>query len=114
MRQFAFDIFAGADKVLGIVVVLFNPGRHGEDIRVKDDVFRREAHLFGENFVSPAANFNFPLAGIGLAHFIKGHHHDGGAVAAHLFACWINGSTPSFIEMELTMPLPEYTSGPFR
>ena len=85
VRQFAFDIFAGADKVLGIVVVLFNPGRHGENIRVKDDVFRREAHLFGENFVRPAANFNFPLAGIGLAHFIKGHNHDGGAVAAHLF-----------------------------
>jgi hypothetical protein len=48
MRQLAFDVFAGADKVLGIVVVLFNTGRHGEDIRVKDNIFRREAHLFGE------------------------------------------------------------------
>ena len=85
VRQFAFDIFAGTDKVLGIVVVLFNSGRHGENIRVEDDVFRREAHLFGKNGVRPAANFNFTFTGIGLAHFIKGHHHDGSPVAAHLF-----------------------------
>ena len=85
MRQLSFDICAGFDKVHGIVVMLFDTGRHGENIRVKDDIFRRETHLFGENFVRPAANFNFPLAGIGLAHFIKGHHHHGGPVAAHLF-----------------------------
>ncbi len=81
MRQLAFDVFTSADKVLRVVVVLFNTGRHGEDIRVEDDVFRRETHLFGENFVGSAANFDFTLAGVGLALLIKGHHHHCRAVA---------------------------------
>ncbi len=61
--------------------MLFNTGRHGEDIRVEDDVFRRETHLFGENFVGSAANFDFTRAGIGLPLLIKGHHHHCRAVA---------------------------------
>ncbi len=65
MRQLAFNIFASADKVLRVVVVLFNTGRHGEDIRVEDDVFRREAHLFSQNPVRPTTNLDFTLAGIG-------------------------------------------------
>ena len=32
MRQLAFDVFAGADKVLRIVVMLFNTGRYRKDI----------------------------------------------------------------------------------
>lgn len=64
MRQLAFDVFTGTDKVLRVVVVLFNPGRHRENIRVENDVFRREAHLFGENLVRTAANLDFTRAGI--------------------------------------------------
>jgi hypothetical protein len=66
MRQLAFDVFAGADKVLRIVVVLFDTGRYRKDIGVKDDIFWREADLFGENFVSATANLNFAFAGVGL------------------------------------------------
>ena len=84
VRQLAFNVFTGADKVLRIVVVLFNAGGDGEDIGVKNNIFRREAHLFGQNLVRPAANFDFPRAGIGLANFIEGHHHHGSAVATHL------------------------------
>ncbi len=83
MRQLAFDVFAGPDKVLSIVVVLFDPGRHGKDIRVKDNVFRWEANLFGQNFVRAAADLNFALAGVSLTDLIEGHHHHGGTVAAH-------------------------------
>ena len=84
MGQFAFNVFTGADKVLRIVVVFFNTGGDSEDIGVKNNIFRRESHLFGQNLVCPAANFNFPRPGIGLAHFIKGHHHHGSTVATHL------------------------------
>ncbi len=66
MRQFAFDIFTRADKVLRVVVVLFNAGCDREDVRVEDDIFWREANLFGEDFVRPTANLDFPCAGIGL------------------------------------------------
>ena len=85
MRQLAFDVFAGTDKVLCVVVMFFNTGSYGEDVRVKDDVFRREAHLFGQNVVGAAANLNFALAGVGLAHFIKGHHHHCRTVTTHFF-----------------------------
>ncbi len=81
VRQLAFDVLTGADKVLRVVVVLFNTGGDGKDIRVEDDVFRREAHLFGENFVGSAANLNFAFAGVGLSLLVKSHHHHRGAVA---------------------------------
>ncbi len=48
MWQFAFDVFTRADKVLRVVVVLINTGRDSKDVRVEDDVFRREAYLFGK------------------------------------------------------------------
>ncbi|CNV29953.1 Uncharacterised protein [Salmonella enterica subsp. enterica serovar Bovismorbificans] len=81
VRQLAFDVFTSADKVLRVVVVLFNTGGDGKDIRVEDDVFRREAHLFSQNPVRPTANLDFTLAGIGLPLLIKSHHHHCGAIA---------------------------------
>ena len=85
VRQLAFDVLTGADKVLRVVVVLFNTGGDGKDIRVEDDVFRREAHLFSQNLVGATANLNFAFTGVGLAHFVKSHHHHGCAVAADFF-----------------------------
>ncbi|SSW84821.1 Uncharacterised protein [Klebsiella pneumoniae] len=96
MRQLALDVLARADKVLGVVVVLFDAGRHGEDVRVKDDVFRREAYLFGQYFVRAAANLNFTRASVGLAHFIKGHDHHGGTVAADLLRVMNKGINALF------------------
>ncbi len=85
MRQFALNVFTGADKILGVVVVLFNPGRYRENIGVENDVFRRETHLFGQNFISPAADFDFAFAGVGLADFIKRHYHHRRAIATYQF-----------------------------
>ncbi|MNL49959.1 hypothetical protein D3C87_1729340 [compost metagenome] len=85
VRQLAFDVFARADKVLRVVVVLFNTGRDGEDIGVEDDVFWRETDLFGQDLVRPTANFNLAFAGVCLADFIKRHHHHSGTVATHKF-----------------------------
>ncbi len=42
MRQLAFDVFAGADKVLCVVVMLFDTGGDGKDIGVEDNIFRRK------------------------------------------------------------------------
>jgi hypothetical protein len=39
------------DEVDGVVVVLLDPGRHGEDVGVEDDVFRREADLVDQDVV---------------------------------------------------------------
>ncbi|CCJ90122.1 hypothetical protein BN132_2050 [Cronobacter turicensis 564] len=83
MRQLAFNVFTRADKILRVVVVLIDACRHRKNIRVENNIFRREPDLFGEDVVRPAADFNFALAGIGLAHFVKRHHHHRGAVAAH-------------------------------
>lgn len=59
MRQFTFDVFTRADKVLCVIVVLFNASCDREDVRVEDDIFSREANLFGEDFVRPTANLDF-------------------------------------------------------
>ena len=85
MRQLAFDVFAGADKVLCVVVMLFDTGGDGKDIGVEDNIFRREADLFGEDFVGATANLNFTFAGVGLTNLVESHHHHRGAVAANQF-----------------------------
>ncbi|MGU0056126.1 hypothetical protein ACVXG7_11120 [Enterobacter hormaechei] len=103
MRQFAFNVFTRADEVLGVVVVLFDAGRDGEDVRVEDDVFRRKPTSSVKILVRAAANLNLALAGIGLTDFIEGHHHHGGPVATHQLRVVDKVSTP-FIEIELTMP----------
>jgi len=38
-----FDLFDRFDEIDGVVVVLFDTRCNGEDIRVEDDVFGREA-----------------------------------------------------------------------
>ncbi|VEA79530.1 Uncharacterised protein [Salmonella enterica subsp. arizonae] len=58
MRQFTFNIFTSADKVLRVVVVLVDTGRYGEDVWIENNVFRRETDLFGQNIVGTAANFD--------------------------------------------------------
>ncbi|MOA17810.1 hypothetical protein D3C78_1380790 [compost metagenome] len=85
MRQLAFDVFTRANKILRIIVVLFNAGRDGENIRIENNVFGWEADLFGQNLVGASANLNFALAGIRLTDLVKGHHHDGRAITAHKF-----------------------------
>ncbi len=83
MRQLALDVFTGADKVHGVVVVFINAGRHGEDIRVKNDIFRRETDLFRQDFISAAADLDFTRSRIRLSDLVKGHHHYRRAVTPH-------------------------------
>src|SRR5262249_4987515 len=70
----------GFDKVDGVIVVLLDAGRDGEDVRIENDVLRREAGLLGGGFVGAWANFDFSVGGIGPGAFVEGHDDDGCAV----------------------------------
>ena len=61
--------------------MLFNTRGNGENIRVKDDVFRRKTYIFGQNFVRTRAYFNFAFITVRLAFFIE-RHHDGCSTVA--------------------------------
>ena len=79
----AADDLGGLDKGLAILVMLFQTRGDGEDVGIEDDVFRREADLLDQYVIGALADFDLALARVGLAHFVKGHHHHGGAEAAH-------------------------------
>ncbi len=80
--QFVADVGAGVDEVHGVVVVFFDAGGHGEDVRVEDDVFRREADFVDQNVVGAFADLFLARFGVGLAGFVERHHHHRGAIAA--------------------------------
>jgi hypothetical protein len=51
----------GLDEVDGVVVVLLDAGGDGEDVRIEDDVFRREADLFDQQVVGAGADLDLAL-----------------------------------------------------
>ena len=79
MRQMRFDPAHGFNKVDGVTIVLRNTCRDGEDIRVENDVFGREA-IGDQQLVGAFADFRFAREGVRLAFFIKGHDDHGGAI----------------------------------
>jgi predicted GNAT family acetyltransferase len=66
-RQVRANPGAGLDEVDGVVVVLFDAGGDGEDVRVEDDVLGRESRLLGEQPVGARADFGLAGVGVGLA-----------------------------------------------
>ncbi len=81
MRQLRLDVARGLDEIAAVVVVLLDAGGDGEDVRVEDDVFRREADLFGQYPVGALADLDLARAGVGLTLLVEGHDDDSGAVA---------------------------------
>ena len=84
--QVLFDPAGGVDEVHRVVVVLFNAGGDGENIRVENDVFGRKTYptlvnIRHQHPVSAFANFHLALVGVGLAFFVERHHHRGRAIA---------------------------------
>ena len=61
--------------------MLFDTGGDREDVRVEDDVFRREAHFIDQDVVGAFADFFLARFGVGLAGFVERHHHHRCAVA---------------------------------
>ncbi len=82
VRQVFLDPLRRADEVHGVVRVFLHAGADGEDVRVKNNVLRRNTDFLDQQIVGAAADFGAPLKRIRLAAFIKGHHHHGRAVAA--------------------------------
>ena len=79
--QVVADEGAGVDEVDRVVVVLLDPGRHGKDVGVEDDVFRREADLVDQDVVGARADLVLARLGVGLAVFVEGHDHHRRAVS---------------------------------
>ena len=70
------------DERARVVVVLLDPGRDGEHVRVEDDVLRREADLVDEQVVGAAADRDAALDVGRLALLVERHHDDARAVVA--------------------------------
>ena len=70
------------DEVDRVVVVLLDARGDGEDVRVEDDVFGREADLLGEQLERPLADADLVVDFDGLALLVERHHDDGRAVPA--------------------------------
>ncbi len=79
---FLLDATDRVDEIDCVVVVFFDPGCHGQDVRIKDDVLGRKVGFVNEQVVGTLADSNLVLFVGGLALLVKGHHHGGGAVLA--------------------------------
>ena len=82
-RKPGLDDAGRLDEVDRIASVLFDAGGHGQDVRVEDDVLRREPDLAREDAVGARRDLDLALDGLGLALLVEGHHDDGRAVALH-------------------------------
>jgi hypothetical protein len=72
------------DEVDGVVVVFFNPCRHGENVWIEDNVLRREADVFGEDTERPLADLDLAVLGVGLPNFVKRHDDNSGPIGQAL------------------------------
>ncbi len=72
------------DESLRVGRVFLDPGCDRKDVGVEDDVLGREVHLVHEQPVRAGADLDLALDGVGLADFVKRHHHHGRAVLAHV------------------------------
>ena len=73
--QLGLDPPRGLDEGHRVVVVLLDPGGHGQDVGVEDDVLGREPHLLGQDAVGARADLDLAVHGGGLAGLVEGHHH---------------------------------------
>ncbi len=106
VRQVVLDPAGRLDEVGAVGGVLLDARRQGEDVGVEDDVLGRVADLFGEDRVGPLRDLLAALEVVGLALLVEAHDDDRRAVLAAQAGLLDEGSTPSFIEIELTIGLP--------
>ena len=80
-RQLRLEAPDALEERVGVVRVLLDARRDGEDVRVEDDVLVREADLLGEQPMCALENVKPPAYGVSLAPFVERHHDDARAVA---------------------------------
>ncbi|CSC83859.1 Uncharacterised protein [Vibrio cholerae] len=56
MRQLTLNVRHCINEIQCVVIVLINSGRNSKDVRVKNNIFRWEAHLIDQNMVSPTTD----------------------------------------------------------
>ena len=76
---------SGFDEINRVIIVLFDTRRNGENIRIENNIFGREADHFSQHAIGALTNFNLALIGVSLTFFIKGHHNHRCAIAAAEF-----------------------------
>ncbi len=81
--QVLLDPARGIDEIDGVVVVLVDARRDGEDVRIEDDVFGLETDFLDEDSIRARANLRLALERIGLARFVECHDDSRRAVAAN-------------------------------
>ena len=107
VRQVRLDPARRVHEVDGVVVVLLDASGDREDVRVEDDVLGREADHVDEEPIGALADADLVLVGSGLAFLVECHATTTAAPYLRtLRAFSMNFSSPSFSEMEFTMPLP--------
>ena len=75
MRQGLDDPAGGVDEIDAVIVVFLDSRRHGEDVRVEDDILGREADLLRQDLIGAGADLDLAVFGIGLPGLIKSHDH---------------------------------------
>ncbi len=83
MRQCLGDPARGFDAIDAIIIVLVNARCDGKDVRIEDDVFRREAHLLGQDLVSAGTDFDLALFRVRLSRFVKCHDDNCSTIGTH-------------------------------
>ena len=82
-RQGLLDPAGRLDKGEAIGVMFLDAGGDGENVRIEDNVLRRNPGLSGQQTVGPSTDVDLAIDGIGLALLVERHDHHGRAVAAN-------------------------------
>ena len=83
VRQLGLDAPRRLEEGEGVVGVLLDAGPDGQDVRVEEDVLRREALLLDEDPVRAAADLDLPVGRRRLPLLVERHDDRGGAVPPH-------------------------------
>ena len=82
MRQVLANPARGFDEIDAVVVVFFEAGGDGEDVRIEDDVLRREVELLDQQVIGALADLDLALVGVGLSDLVERHDDDRRAMTA--------------------------------
>ncbi|MDT4856516.1 hypothetical protein FQZ97_909090 [compost metagenome] len=83
VRQGRGDLARRFNEIDAVIIVLIDAGRDRKDVRIEDDVFRRETNLLGQNFISAGTDLDLALLGVSLSRFVKSHDDNRRAIGTH-------------------------------